>query len=529
MTNHNDLKPHQYYNPTDPHITMQSPILILTPNTKIKEEIWQRIQDGMDDHKCCYLKFFNHDEIERMIEDGISLEETISRADLADLAEYQETDRYIYTIIYDPEEQALIHLQMTEDFTITGKHYLTRYNLTELCEASTDEHVIGMQMRATDHRTPKEHKKSTHRNNLHNRFTEIKGRPKPVQTTNTTTLITKENADLQKKIKGITRENEIIKRGLDNRDPRKVMYTNQQEENGVSCLTHPPSWLTPPTTPERDETPQSPTMEQKGEEKATRPNVETDEEDEGEYQRNLEEVRANRQHERAKEDIWNKILQQNQAFQDHCNTGSWALHERYEHNHRNPQRRLSDHIKTQWQRLTTLREKQEDPHENNDMIDGEFIIDTMKASRKQFPEFYKAYETHRLKDLQWSIQTMRLHAKEFRLTIEGYEELCKREHSAMIIKNARPDPVEFKSTIQHWISEIFNEYETFTDTATASQYAIDAETETSLEDPDDWQEALTDDTFIELIIEKLRPHIPTMVTMYDIDLYKGQPWNIDTL
>ena len=124
---------------------------------------------------------------------------------------------------------------------------------------------------------------------------------------------------------------------------------------------------------------------------------------------------------------------------------------------------------------------------------------------------------------------MRLHAKEFRLTIEGHEELCKREHSAMIIKNARPDPVEFKSTVQHWISEVFIEYDTFTDTAPASQFATDAETQTTLEDPDDWQEALTDDTFIELIIEKLRPHIPIMVTMYDIDLHNGRPWDIDTL
>jgi hypothetical protein len=43
MTSHKGLKPHQYYNPTYPQTTMQSPILILTPNTKVKKEIWQRI------------------------------------------------------------------------------------------------------------------------------------------------------------------------------------------------------------------------------------------------------------------------------------------------------------------------------------------------------------------------------------------------------------------------------------------------------------------------------------------------------
>ena len=163
------------------------------------------------------------------------------------------------------------------------------------------------------------------------------------------------------------------------------------------------------------------------------------------------------------------------------------------------------------------------------MTDGEFIIDTMKASRKQFPEFYNTYETHRLKGLQWSIQTMRLHAKEFRLDMGGHEELCKREYSAMMIKNAKPDPVEFRSTVQHWISKTFKEYETFDNITAASRFATDTESEISLEDPEYWQEALTDETFVELVIEKLRPHIPTMITMYDIDLYKGQPWNIDTL
>jgi hypothetical protein len=135
---HNSLKPQQQYNSTYSQITMTSPILILTPNTKDKEKILQRIQNGTDEHKYCCLKFFNHNEIEQMIDDGITLQETISRANLADLSYYQETDRDIYTIIYDPEEQALVHLQTTEDYTTTGEQYLTKYNLTELCKALTD-------------------------------------------------------------------------------------------------------------------------------------------------------------------------------------------------------------------------------------------------------------------------------------------------------------------------------------------------------------------------------------------------------
>ena len=104
-------------------------------------------------------------------------------------------------------------------------------------------------------------------------------------------------------------------------------------------------------------------MEQKGEEKDIKPTVETDEEDEEEYQRNLKEVQAHRQYERAKENIWNEILQQNKAFEQHDNswahhdnTGSWAPHEQQDYYNLNPQRRLPNHIKTQWQRLTKLRE-----------------------------------------------------------------------------------------------------------------------------------------------------------------------------
>jgi hypothetical protein len=290
-------------------------------------------------------------------------------------------------------------------------------------------------------------------------------------------------------------------------------------------ITHPPAWWTPPATPEREETSQPPTMEQEGEVKEIKPNVEINEEEEEEHQRVLKEVQENRQHERAKENIWEKILRQNKAFEEHCNNGSWAPHERP---HCLPHR-LPHHIVTQVQLLQQLREIQEDPHENNDMTDVEFIIDTMNASREQFPDFYKAYEAHRLKNLQWSIQTMRLHAKEFRLTIEGHKELCKRKQSAMIIKNARPDPIDFISTIQQWISARFKEYETFTNITAASEYALDDETKASLEDPNDWQGAFTEDTFIESIIEKLRPHIPFMVTTHDIDIENGQPWDIDTL
>jgi hypothetical protein len=295
MTSHNGLKPHQYYNPY-PQITTQSTILILTPNTKDKEETWRRIQNGMNKQKYCYLKFFNDDEIEKMIDDGITLEETISRADLADLADYQETDRHIFTIIYDPMEQALIHLQTTEDYTITGEQYLTKYNLTALCRATTDDHIIGMQVKAPNHtmmpwtykpKTPPRRPPSPHqpRNNLHDRFTKIEQGPNLDQTTKTPTTIAKENTDLQKKIDDITRENEIIKRGLDNIDSRQMISTDHR-------ITHPPSWLTPPATPEREETPQPPTMEQEGEVKDIKPNEETDEEDEEEHQRNLKEVRA---------------------------------------------------------------------------------------------------------------------------------------------------------------------------------------------------------------------------------------------
>ena len=53
--NHNGLKPQQQYNPTYSQITMTSPMLVLTPKTKDKEEILQRIQIGIDKHKYCYL------------------------------------------------------------------------------------------------------------------------------------------------------------------------------------------------------------------------------------------------------------------------------------------------------------------------------------------------------------------------------------------------------------------------------------------------------------------------------------------
>jgi hypothetical protein len=228
MTSHNGLKPHQYYNPYPP-ITTQSPILILTPNNKDKVKTWQRIQDGMDKQKYCYLKYFNHDEIEQMIDDGITLEETISRADLADLADYQGKDRKVFTTIYEPTEQALIHLHTSEEYKTTDEEYLTKYTLTALCRATTDDHIIGMQVKAPNHtmmpwtykpKTAPRRPPSPHqpRNNLHDRFTKIEQGPDLNQPTKDPTTIAKENTDLQQKIDDITRENDIIKRGLDNHD-----------------------------------------------------------------------------------------------------------------------------------------------------------------------------------------------------------------------------------------------------------------------------------------------------------------------
>ena len=77
---HNDVTPQQQYHPVYSQITMTSPILIFTPKTKNKKETLQRIRNGIDNHKYSYLKLFNYNEIEQMIDDGIKLQETISRA-----------------------------------------------------------------------------------------------------------------------------------------------------------------------------------------------------------------------------------------------------------------------------------------------------------------------------------------------------------------------------------------------------------------------------------------------------------------
>ena len=113
------------------------------------------------------------------------------------------------------------------------------------------------------------------------------------------------------------------------------MHTNQQEEGGMSCLTHPPEWLTPPTTPTHDTKQWSPTMDQQGEEKVIKPIEEDDEETEEEYQRMIEEVREGRQHARAKEDIRDDILQRNISFNQHYTLCTRAPHEQHpgdEHN-----------------------------------------------------------------------------------------------------------------------------------------------------------------------------------------------------
>ena len=96
---------------------------------------------------------------------------------------------------------------------------------------------------------------------------------------------------------------------------------------------------------------------------------------------------------------------------------------------------------------------------------------------------------------------MRLHTQEFKLDEEIHEELCKREHSAMIIKRAKPDPVEFKSTVQPWISNIFKEYETFDNTLAAPLLAEPQEIREYMENPENWQEALTDETLKATVIE----------------------------
>jgi hypothetical protein len=110
VNNHNGLKPQQMYSPPYPQNITTSPIFVLTSNTMDKAKTMQRIKIGLDNNTYCYLKFFNYNEIERMIDDGIPLQETISRTQLIDLSHYQETDRQIYTIIYNPKEQTLVHL-----------------------------------------------------------------------------------------------------------------------------------------------------------------------------------------------------------------------------------------------------------------------------------------------------------------------------------------------------------------------------------------------------------------------------------
>jgi len=169
VNNLNALKPQQMYNPICTHITTRAPILIQkTPSVVEKATIMRRIQTGLGNNTHCYLKFFNHNEIEQMIDDGIPLQKTITRTQLNDLSHYQETDREIYTIIYDPEEQTLVHLQTTEDYTLTGTQDLTKYTLKTLCQTLTDDHIIGMQVKASTRVTP-----TAKQMTLNDRFTNI--------------------------------------------------------------------------------------------------------------------------------------------------------------------------------------------------------------------------------------------------------------------------------------------------------------------------------------------------------------------
>ena len=56
---------------------------------------------------------------------------------------------------------------------------------------------------------------------------------------------------------------------------------------------------------------------------------------------------------------------------------------------------------------------------------------------------------------------MRLYSNEFEFNMVLHEELCKREYTAMVIKTMKPDPVEFKLTVNSWLSHIFRYIKVF--------------------------------------------------------------------
>ena len=166
------------------------------------------------------------------------------------------------------------------------------------------------------------------------------------------------------------------------------------------------------TTPTHDNKQQSPTMDQQDEGNVT--NIEeNDEETEEEYQRTLEEVREGRQHRRPMENIKDDILQRNISFNQHPGD---------EQGHRPT---LADHIITQVRRLKDLRDIQRSD-DAEEMTDKEFVHDIMTTSKSTFPEIYEIYEEHQNENLQWSIQTMRLHTQEFKLDEKIHEELCAK-------------------------------------------------------------------------------------------------------
>ena len=109
---------------------------------------------------------------------------------------------------------------------------------------------------------------------------------------------------------------------------------------------------------------------------------------------------------------------------------------------------------------------------------------------------------------------MRLYSNEFKFNMVLHEELCKREYTAMVIKTMKPDPVEFKLTVNSWLSHTFRDIKVF---------------DYTLEGLGNWQEAMSKETLVTIIIERLRPHMPTLMTMYDIDKDHGHPWTADTL
>jgi len=110
------------------------------------------------------------------------------------------------------------------------------------------------------------------------------------------------------------------------------------------------------------------------------------------------------------------------------------------------------------------------------------------------------------------------------------EELCKREYSAMLIKTMKPDPVDFKSTVKSWIENIFREHKAWVETFDINLWCMPSKTFPELfENRDNWQDSLSDETFVTIIIERLRTHIPTLMTTYDIDKDNVHPWTVDTL